>query len=410
MSQSYTAGRISRNAARPSVVLSHAGVQHSYQTAFALQETRLLRAFWTTIYHNGVTQRHHEDLQKDLIHSNPWPEVFQRGCLALVGRNNFTVNHLLYWRNRWFDGDVARQLGKASFDCFIGYSGSCRASLRKAKELGKLTIVDQHDIHPKVAEDLLKEEVALHPDFLPLIPYWPPHRDYLKCVEEEFEVADRIIVSSSFSLNTHLAGGISRYKLIRVPYGVRPPKSFFLFDKRQNPFRILFVGTVTQRKGIKYLLEAVKQLRLRESELILIGQIDGRTTPLRSYRDFFEHVGFLSPRDLKAYLGSSHVLILPSIYDSFGLVILEAMVHGVPVIVSENTVGRDIVRKGIDGYIVPIRDVEALKERILQLYQNRDLCEEMGRNARKRAEEFTWERYRQEIATSLETLMISFQR
>jgi len=401
------------NMSHPSVILSHAGVQYSYHVAFTLQEAGFLKGFWTTLYdfnhHNGTSwirglnRRHYEGLKKELIHSHPWPEVFQRAFVSLLGRNYFTTNRLLQWRNRWFDSHVANQLDRDSFDCFMGYAGSCLTSVKRTKKLGRWAIVDQHDVHPAIAERLLKEEIELNPDFAPLISYWPPDRGYLERLGEELELADQILVPSSFSLSSHRQEGIPRKKLFCIPLGVDIPASPLDRKKKRKPFRILFVGTISQRKGIKYLLEAVKQLRLPESELVLAGQIDGDPRPLNPYKDFFRHVGFLSREAMREYWESSHVLVLSSIYDALGLVILEAMAHGVPVIVSENTIGLEAVRDGSDGFVVPIRDVEALKDRILRLYENRRLCDEMGQNASERAREFTWEKYGEKLTAFLRT-------
>jgi glycosyltransferase involved in cell wall biosynthesis len=95
---------------------------------------------------------------------------------------------------------------------------------------------------------------------------------------------------------------------------------------------------------------------------------------------------------LSRYYSNSSVFVLPSLADSFALVVLEAMACGVPVIVTENTGSKEVFRDGVDGFVVPIRDVEAIKEKILFLYENRDVCQAMGEAARQRASEVTWDR------------------
>ncbi len=70
------------------------------------------------------------------------------------------------------------------------------------------------------------------------------------------------------------------------------------------------------------------------------------------------------------------------------------MPGGLPVICTKNTGGEDIIRDGKDGFIIPIRDVEALKEKIMYLYDNRDICNEMGQLAKERVSKgFTWDDY-----------------
>ena len=380
-----------------SIVVSHAGVQYSHPAARAIQDSGFLKAFWNT-------QLHQPEIRKGLFHSYPWPEIFRK-ALLILSKGSAMRNQALFWRNSWFDHHVADRLGEFNFDALIGFVGSSLFSFKKAKQLKKWAILDQHDIHPLLAERLLKEEIELNPDFSCLINYWPPHRPYLDRIEKELQMADRILVPSSFSLHSHLAAGLSPKKLILIPCGVYLPKQVSRNEPLNGKFRILFVGTISQRKGIKYLLEALKQLNLPQTELILIGRIDGDPSPLRSYRDFFHHVGFLSQERLEEYWNSSHLFILPSVYDAFGLVISEAMAHALPVIVTENSAAHDVVREGVDGFVVPIRDVEILKNRILKFYKNRDQGREMGQNARQRVKNFTWTQYSLRIQSFLESLI-----
>jgi glycosyltransferase involved in cell wall biosynthesis len=100
--------------------------------------------------------------------------------------------------------------------------------------------------------------------------------------------------------------------------------------------------------------------------------------------------------------------VLPSVYDAFGLVALDGMAAGLPVIVSENTAaGSDVVRDGVDGFVTPIRDVEVLKDRILRLYQDPALRSEMGKNAAERVKQFSWEVYENRLKEVIEQVIDS---
>jgi len=80
------------------------------------------------------------------------------------------------------------------------------------------------------------------------------------------------------------------------------------------------------------------------------------------------------------------------------MVVLEAMAVGLPVICSTNVGAKDVVREGIDGFIVPIRDTEALKEKIIFLYEHPQLCKEMGEAARENViRNYTWQHYGERI-------------
>lgn len=404
----------------PSVVLSHGGIQYSYQMALALQEARLLGAFYTTLYdfkrfekfpwlQNYFSRRRYEGLNTELVQSNPWPEIMQRALRPLtLGRASF-ANQLIHWRCRLFDQHVSHALERIKFDLFIGLSGSALSSIKKTKAQGKISMIDQHDIHYSLAEKLLREERELHPEFASSIPYWPPLRSYLDCVKQELDLADFILAPSSFSLQSHLDAGIPPNKLILMPHGMSSPRGNIRPSKREGgKFRILFVGTLTQRKGIKYLLEAVKQLRLSQIELILIGDRMVNDRALAPYRDYFQYIGYVPYSKLKDYFDNAHLLILPSIFDAFGLVALDAMAAGLPVIVSEHTAaGSDIVRDGVDGFVVPIRDVEAIKKGILNLYENENLRRQMGQSASERSKEFSWNVYAERLKNTIERVFSS---
>lgn len=408
-------GQAKEGSRHPAVILSHAGIQYSYQLASALQEARFLRSFFTTIYHSGdprplpffihryAGRRHFYGLQKELIVSNPWPEFFQKILGLILRKNYFATSHVMTWCNSIFDYNTSRRLKNFDFDIFIGLSGGSLESLKAAKAAGKISIVDQHDIHFNAARRILKEEIELHPEFASSIPYWPPYEPYLDKVQKEFGIADFILVPSSFALQSHLAEGIPKEKLILMPHGFRPwSEEIIPAPLEGETFRILFVGTLTQRKGIKYLLEAVRQLNLPKIELTMIGDQMVDSKALDPYREHFRYIRYTPYPLLGNFFKNAHLLVLPSVYDAFGMVALDAMGAGLPVIVSENTAaGSDVVRNGTDGYVVPIRNIEALKNRIEILYSNRSLLHEMGNNARERVKQFSWDQYKNRLQKTL---------
>ena len=105
--------------------------------------------------------------------------------------------------------------------------------------------------------------------------------------------------------------------------------------------------------------------------------------------------------ELARFYSQSSVFCLASIEDGFGMVILQAMACGLPVLASDHTGAADVVRDGVDGYIVGARDVSALKEKILEMYENPERREAMGESARKRVSSgFTWDAYGDRVAAA----------
>ncbi|WP_348260971.1 glycosyltransferase family 4 protein [Telmatobacter sp. DSM 110680] len=219
---------------------------------------------------------------------------------------------------------------------------------------------------------------------------------------KEYETADRIIVLSNFALNSFIKRGVPRSKLSVLPPGV----NLLRFQSRQfapkGVFRVLFVGQVTIRKGVHVLAEAFKKANLDKSELIVAG---GISPGVKAIIDSFglENVRFLGPvpnSKLPELYQSASVFVLPSFEDGFGMVALEAMASGCPVIVSSNAGAADMVSEGVNGFVFPSGDVEALTDCIQRLYRDPSLAEKMGIEAAEQARRAnTWEQYGDRMAT-----------
>jgi glycosyltransferase involved in cell wall biosynthesis len=112
----------------------------------------------------------------------------------------------------------------------------------------------------------------------------------------------------------------------------------------------------------------------------------------------FEAPGIVDP--LK-YYQKAHIYILPSLGDPFPRTTLEAMSCGLPVIISDMVGAKDIVENGKEGFIIPARSVSAIADKIQYFYDNPSEIKRMGMNARRKAEQFTWEKFAQEILDRL---------
>jgi glycosyltransferase involved in cell wall biosynthesis len=178
-----------------------------------------------------------------------------------------------------------------------------------------------------------------------------------------------------------------------LPYGA-DLNQFQKVERSDDVFRILYVGQVTLRKGVHYLLEALAGLNLKDAELLIIGHIDPTIRPLLGrWNGTFRHIASVPKIELARYYSSSSVLVLPSLEEAFGLVVLEAMACGVPVIVSSEVGASEVIADGVEGFVVPDRDVGALRERIRFLYENAAARGRMGDAALRCAKGSTWEAY-----------------
>jgi glycosyltransferase involved in cell wall biosynthesis len=221
--------------------------------------------------------------------------------------------------------------------------------------------------------------------------------------EAEYAQADVIDVLSSWARRTLVERGVPPEKIVVTPLGVDPAR-FAVGAPAARPFRVLCVGRIERAKGIAPLVAALG--KLRAAELLLVGAVQDDARALVSAPNVTVRAP-VSPEALAALYREADVLAFPSLSDGFGLVILEAMASGLPVVASDHSAGPDVIRDGQDGFVVPAGDAGALAERLAWLQDRPEARVELGRSARARVEaEFTEARY----AERLEQLIAAASR
>jgi glycosyltransferase involved in cell wall biosynthesis len=341
------------------------------------------------------------EIKQQYIKSLLYLELFSRTWKKIPNRikkNNFQ----LFWLE-WFDRDVVKSL-EEGFDIFVGWSGACFWSIQKAKEMGAMTIIERGSSHMAYQTEILEEEydrwglkfTATHPGV-----YEREIQSYAEC--------DRISIPSLFSKRTFIAQGIPESKLIHVPYGTSL-RDFYPVKKKDDVFRVIYCGGINLRKGVPYLLQAFYELQLPNAELWLVGTLDPEIESfLKKYSsDQIVLKGAQSQNQLRWYYSQCSVFCIASIEEGIAMVQPQAMACGLPIIHTTNTGGEDVVRDGIDGFCIPIRDVEAIKEKIVFFHENPDLRAEMGKNALERARtSLSWDAYGDKILQEYSNLLVT---
>jgi glycosyltransferase involved in cell wall biosynthesis len=400
------------------VVISAARSDHSYKTALAVQEAGILERHYTQFYFkpqslsgsllialsknfNGLSKltarlysnRYMRGLEPQNVVSLSIPEFLGRAwrhiplLQKLVAANKISDN--------LFDLLVSRQINNC--DIFHGWLGYSLHTSKKLNGDGTKIVIDMYTAHPNFRKKLLSEEYEkLNLNYQ--IPDHPLWKKYLK----EIELADHLITPSSHVYKTCVLQGVPKDKITIIPFGVDIHR-FKPTEKKDKIFRVIYVGAISINKGIYYLLEAFRQLRLPRSELVLIGQLQPEFRPiLAQYNDLFKHISHVPNDQLRNWYGNSSVFAFPSLTEGSALVTYEAMACGLPSIVTENS--GSVVRDNMDGFVIPIRNIETLREKILFFYENEDRRKEMGKSARKRAEQFTWEKYGKKLIEFYESI------
>ena len=227
------------------------------------------------------------------------------------------------------------------------------------------------------------------------------------CIRE-YSSADYISIPSSFAMKSFLAKGTPSDKLLVTPFGVDFAE-FRRIPKEDKLFRVIFVGNGSIRKGLHYLLRAVSGLKLRNFETWVISGISEEMKPyMARYKDCYRYLGTVSFYKLYQYYSQGSVFVLPSIEEGMALVLLQAMACGLPVICTPNTGGEDIIRNAVEGFIVPIRNPQAIREKILYLYEHPEALGEMAEAAYRRAHnDFSWQQYGQRMILNYKKIIES---
>ena len=291
-------------------------------------------------------------------------------------------------RNARFDACVARQLRADDTD-FVGVANASLTSLRRARTLGVHAVLHYPTVHLDHAERIFAEEARLQPEFADTLRFHGYRRDVRRRYAAEIEAADTIFVLSTFAWRTFVEAGVDPSRVQVLPLGVDAE----LFRPRDRAddgvFRILYVGQITQRKGISYLLDACAAAAIPRSELVLVGHVVGSDASWRT-RPGVRQVPHVPRWLLPDLYATADAVVLPSLLDGFGLTALEAMACARPTIVSEGTFGKDVITDGTDGYVVPIRDADAIAARLVELAADDALRREVGAAARRRAMRLSW--------------------
>jgi glycosyltransferase involved in cell wall biosynthesis len=271
--------------------------------------------------------------------------------------------------------------------------------VRKAREAG-LFVVHEQILNPDVGR-ILHEERDRFPGIEPQVSLDQIAADERRDIAQ-WQEAQLLLAPSEFVREGMIRMGADPDKIAIVEYGL--PKEWLNTISEPVRGRVLYAGIVGLRKGAHYLAQAKRLLDDRgiPTEVRIVGP---------GHSAIAEHPVFQGP----IYCGQvprtrmaeefrrADIFVLPTISDSFALVHLEALACGVPVITTPNC--GSVVRDGVDGFIVPIRDAKMLAERIEQIVKDRALREQMSQNARERAGRFTWERYGERLLAAVSSTM-----
>ena len=354
------------------VVQATFGVFHSFELARQLEQRGWLERIYTTWPWARVKR---EGLPWWLVKTFPVVHTAD----YLLGRTGFYPEALASRMKRWnaLSFDTWLKWRVPECDVLIGLSGFGLETGLMVQARGAKFVCDRGSSHHRFQEQVVREEHAR---------WGVEHRAEAAGVIERdeaiYDLADAITVPSQFAAQTFVERGVRAEKLRVIPYGVRLER----FSPVGQPpaikerLEIVFAGQVSLRKGIPYLLEAFAQVRHPQKRLRVVGALDKRLKAILG-RFPLENVEFLGPvaqAELPGIFSGSHLLVLPSIEEGLALVQAQAMACGCPVLATTHTGAEDLFTDEVEGFIVPVRDVEALARRTERMVEEDGLYERMS--------------------------------
>lgn len=310
------------------------------------------------------------------------------------------VPQLMTARNRAFDRRFSQLIENDDTMIMASYTAA-EQSLRSATRLGVDTMLSYPIAHHRWATQILAEEAELQPQFAETLQFVDAPTAVLEQLERELDLAGHIHCLCNFHARTMAESGIPESKLTTAPLGV----DLDLFQPRRNQrtrdrgrTTIMFVGQITQRKGLSYLIDGFERAAVPGSELVLVGKPIGPTTAWLG-RPGVRHIPHVSRSELPALYATADLFVMPSLVEGFCLTALEAMACGVPVAATAHTfVGDELLRDGAAGWTLPIRDPDAIAECITRVAERDFEWEAMSTAAQAAARQYGWERYERQMA------------
>lgn len=378
----------------PQILVAQLGARKHYQEPLLFAQQGTLDTLYTDFYsgHNPLIQL----LRYPVIY-NQLPSFLKKGLdRSDQGLRSAKIVHfpifayqytqrlkkatskeapqIFVWAGQEFCHKIIQQ-GLGTANIVYGFNSACLELFQYAKEKGLRCILDQTLVDYSVVYQLLTEEEQRCPGWS-IAPFKVEQAD-LELMEREHQeqdIADHIICGSAFVKDSLIARGIKPDKITVISLG-RLKESTALSSnsissqQQKDSLKILFAGSVGLRKGIPYLLEALRQLDGQiPFKCKIAGSLDIQNKRVAQYNDICEFMGRVPRSQMQDLYQWADVLVLPSLCEGSAMVTYEALSLGIPIITTYNA--GSLVRDKIDGFIIKPRDSHAIAEKLLTLYQD----------------------------------------
>lgn len=401
------------------VLVSHfTGNPNSCAVAQALAEAGSLAAFHTSLVVPGWLKRvvaglgrggdsggrrAFPEMVEPFMRSHASRELLRLACRSVPALRKLPLAAKLGTLDqvvRWFDGEVSRAVRRSHGEQAVyAYMDAAEQTFLAAKERGMKTFYELPTPYWRFTRDVVKEEAGLKPEWAMTLPVLEEGSEAMLRRDRELQLADVVVVPSELVRDSLKLAPPFKAKVHVVPYGCPETGALsYPAARTKGRLRVLYVGSLNQGKGLAYLAEAMSGLE-DVAELTVIGSrtADRPCVALDVFLAAHRHRSGLSHSEVLAEMRQHDVLVLPTLYEGLALVLLEAMACGLTVVTTPHSGLGDLIQDGQEGFIVPIRSAEAIRERLKLLAADETMLQSMRSAALSWSREHSWQRFREEI-------------
>jgi glycosyltransferase involved in cell wall biosynthesis len=404
---------------RKRVIASHpTGMAAVRQVMLALADANILEEFHTTIAtfdknllgrmsglpgFGELRRRAFPQVLERFTRTHPWREAvrlasLRLGWTSLVQRERGWASIERVYAG--IDKCASHAVNRHKPEGVYSYEDGALETFRAAVGIGAQCFYDLPIGYWRAAREILQEEAELRPEWAVTLGGLQDSATKLSRKDEELRLANHILVASTFTKQTLQKCPFPVAPVSVVPYGADdalPAMPRDAVSLSGGLLKVLFVGGLSQRKGIADLFEAVEMLG-PHVKLTVIGRKPAQAcAALDAELGKHRWIDSLPRERILEEMRGHDVLVFPSLFEGFGLVITEALSQGIPVVTTPHTCGPDVLTEGEDGFIVPIRDPQAIAEKLEVLHRDRERLAAMSEASLRKAQALTWESYRRGV-------------
>ena len=263
---------------------------------------------------------------------------------------------------------------------------------RKIKEINKIYICDQSSANIFFEENLINDEFRL----LNIDRKINFHQGMKDRALKEYDNSNYIMVPSNYVKKTFDKKYHSKIFVNNLGIDIKKFYPLPINNKNDEFFNIIYIGAISIRKGVHYLIDAFNNLDYSKKKLHLIG------SHVQNDKEFFKrklnnekiiNYGHVPNIQLNNILNKCDVFVTATLSDGFGMVVNQALTSGCPVIVTENCGAKEYVKQNNNGFVVPIRNSQIISDKLTLLLDDKELLKKITQNCIKSDNSNTWEKY-----------------